>query len=549
MSAPELSWHVFRDIGVHKLRLGQVTGAIDSFNQASPGSGEEEPLQVWKAKALLANCDPQGTLQATGKALKYPATLLHCRALYDVGELERHLLASCNGKRRQQPDAGPRQRAFAAEVDLGLTTFEYTLGERAGKSLLEYRHRFRQIAIEQEQQRQKVDGRPRWKVLAEAGECDTESVLAMGHKEAPLLEQARRRKNMKILGQVHLGCGWEDWLFIEQLRSAGRFGAIVNLHQTKESSAQMCSLVEECYEKVTTRVKQAQACFPLYSQRHGRFGPRSNLRRERFEIDQLLKYRYRAYRAVYNQLDRLTELRKEAKVGELLRFAGEVLHGFYKTTTVRVLPEKGQMVREICNLVGLAVLDRLRIPPLLMDEPADRRLLLLFAIPPPKEPDVVVPVFGDISTYRDPTEPDHGYLRYKNKIAEVERRYRQAEYPIERCFRDYQMARLHLANGWLDDVKVMGHRMIDEAIGCGSHLWQLIGQLTIARAFCAQQNLEQLAVWLRAAGELVAHRLPDERLAFFIELSQRLNRDLLMKKQVAAGDRTLSVELDHTVLA
>uniref|UniRef100_A0A182IQJ5 Uncharacterized protein n=1 Tax=Anopheles atroparvus TaxID=41427 RepID=A0A182IQJ5_ANOAO len=549
MSAPELSWQVIRDIGVHKFRLGEVCGAIDSFNQASPGAGEEEPLQAWKTKALLANSDPQRALEVAQKTLKYPGTLLHCRALYGVGELEQHLLASCNGKRRQQPDAGPRQRAFTAEVDLGLTTFEYTLGERAGASLLEYRHRFRQIAAEQQKLRQKADGRPRWKVLAEAGECDTESVLEMGRKETPLLEQVRRKKNLQILGQVHLGSGWEDWMFIEQLRSGGRFGSVVNLPQTKDSSSAMSALVEECYAKVSTRVKQAQTCFPMYSQRHGRFGPRSNQRRERFEIDQLLKYRYRAFRAVYNQLDHLTELRLQGRLGELLRFAGEILHDFYKTTTVRVLPEKGKLVREICNLVGLAVLDRLRIPPTLMDEPVEKRLLLLFAIPPAKESEVVVPVFGDIATYRDPTEPDHGYLRYKSKIAELERRYRHVQYPIERCFRDYQMAREHLVNGWLDDVKVMGQRMIDEAIGCGSHLWQLIGQLTIARAFCAQHNLEQLAVWLRTAGKLIASRLPDERLAFFIEVSQKLNRDLLMKKQVASGGRTLSVELDHTVSA
>lgn len=131
----------------------------------------------------------------------------------------------------------------------------------------------------------------------------------------------------------------------------------------------------------------------------------------------------------------------------------------------------------------------------------------------------------------------------RSKVAELERRYQRVQYPIEHCLIDYQMARQHLLNGWLDDVKVMGNRMIDEAIACGSHLWQLIGLLTIAQAFCAQNNLEQLAVQLRAAAKLVQSRLPDERIAFFVEVSQKLNRDLLMKKLAH------SLELESTLLA
>ncbi|XP_035899271.1 uncharacterized protein LOC118506363 [Anopheles stephensi] len=545
MSAPELAWQVVRDIGVHRCRFGQMGGAIDNFTEAAaPRAGEDddESLLVLKAKAQLAYFEPGPALATIGKARKYPGNLLHCRALYETGDLEGHLLTSANGRRHQRPVAGHRQQDFTAELDLGLSTFDCTLGERAGASLLEYRHRFEEIAAEQRELRQRAVERPRWKVLAEAGECDVISVLETVRREAPLREQVRRKKNKQILGQIHLGRGWEDWMFIEELLPTGRYGSVVRLPQTKQSSAAMDRLVDECYTKVSGRVRTSQACFPMYSLRHGRFGPQSNNRREQFELEELFKFRYRAYRAVYNQFDRMYELRAAGQTNELLRYGGEILNEFYKTTTVRVLPAKGKLVRELCNLIGLAILDGLRIPPSLMDAPPDRRLLLLFAVPPAKESKVVVPVFGDISTYRDPTEPDHDYLRYKSKIAELDRRYQRVQYPIERCLLDYQMARQHLLNGWLDDVKVMGNRMIDEAIGCGSHLWQLIGLLTVAKALCAQHNLEQLAVQLRAAARLVQSRLPDERIAFFIEVSQKLNRDLLMKK---LGQ---SLELDRTLV-
>ncbi|XP_050069497.1 uncharacterized protein LOC126557682 [Anopheles maculipalpis] len=543
MSAPELAWQVVRDIGVHRCRFGHVGGAIDNFTEAAPRVGEDdESLLVLKAKAQLKYSEPTAALATIRKARKYPGNLLHCQALYETGDLEGHLLTSANGRRRQHPASGHRQQDFTAEVDLGLSTFDCTLGERAGASLLEYSHRFEEIAAEQRELRQRSVERPRWKVLAEAGECDVISVLETVRKVPPLREQIRRKKNKQILGQIHLGRGWEDWMFIEDLLPTGRYGPVVRLPQTRQSSQAMDQLVNECYTKVSARVRISQACYPVYSLRHGRFGPQSNHRREMYEIDELCKFRYRAYRAVHNQFDRMYELRDRGRTNELLRYGGEILNDFYKTTTVRVLPDKGKLVRELCNLIGLAILDGLRIPPSLMDEPPDRRLLLLFAVPPAKEAKVVVPVFGDISTYRDPTEPDHDYLRYKSKIAELERRYQRVQYPIEHCLVDYQMAREHLLNGWLDDVKVMGNRMIDEAIGCGSHLWQLIGLLTVAKALCAQHNLEQLAVQLRAAARLVQSRLPDERIAFFIEVSQKLNQDLLMKK---LGQ---SLVLEHSLL-
>ncbi|XP_053659104.1 uncharacterized protein LOC128708168 [Anopheles marshallii] len=532
MSAPELSWQVVRDIGVHRFRFGHVGGAIDSFTEAAPRlSEDDESVLVLKAKAQLAYSEPNPALETIRRARKYPGNLLHCRALYDTGDLEGHLVASANGQRGQRPAGGHRQQNFTAEVDLGLSTFDCALGERAGTSLLEYRHRFPEIAAERQELRKRSVDRPRWKVLAEAGECDVISVLETVRKEPPLREQVRRKKNKRILGQIHLGRGWEDWMFIEELLPTGRYGSVVRLPQAKPSSQAMHQLVDECYTKVSAQVRLSQACFPMYSQRHGRFGPQSNHRRELGEIDELLKFRYRAYRAVYNQFDRMYALREQGKTTELLRYGGDILNEFYKTTTVRVLPEKGKVVRELCNLIGLSVLDGLRIPPGLMDVLPEHRLLLLFAVPPAKEAKIIVPVFGDISTYRDPTEPDHDYLRYKGKIAELERRYQRVQFSIERCLIDYQMAMQHLLNGWLDDVKVMGNRMIDEAIGCGSHLWQLIGQLTIAKALCAQHNLEQLAVQLRAAAKTVQARLPDERIAFFIEVSQKLNWDLLMKKQ------------------
>uniref|UniRef100_A0A182NZZ8 Uncharacterized protein n=1 Tax=Anopheles epiroticus TaxID=199890 RepID=A0A182NZZ8_9DIPT len=544
MSAPELAWQVVRDVGVHRLRHGDLGGAIESFTEAAPRvSEDDESILVLKADAQLKYGEPGPALATIRRARQYPGKLLHCRALYETGDLEGHLLAAGNGHRHQTPSGGHRQQDFTAQVDLGLSTFDCTLGERAGASLLEYKHRFAEIAAERRELCRRAADRPRWKVLAEAGECDVISLQETVRKEPPLRERVRRQKNKQILGQIHLGRGWEDWMFVEELLPSGRYGSVVRLPQTRKSSLAMAELVDDCYAKVSERVRLSQACFPMYSQRHGRFGPQSNGRREQHEIDELLKFRYRAYRTVYNQFDRMYELRGLGNTKELLRYGGAVLDSFYKTTTVRVLPEKGKLVREVCNLIGLTILDGMRIPPALMDAAPERRLMLLFAVPPAKEAAVVVPVFGDISTYRDPTEPDHDYLSYKSKVAELERRYQRVQYPIEHCLIDYQTARQHLLNGWLDDVKVMGNRMIDEAIACGSHLWQLIGLLTIAQAFCAQHNLEQLAVQLRAAARLVQDRLPDERIAFFIEVSQKLNQDLLMKKLAH------SLELESTLLA
>ncbi|XP_049547994.1 uncharacterized protein LOC125959224 [Anopheles darlingi] len=541
MSTVELRWQVVRDLAIHKLRYGQVNEAIETFTEAlavaPPAStgdedGESAMVRTGKASAELAASTPDQALETLRKSsTNYPATLLRCRALYGVADLERHLLTAANGHRIQGPPGGPRNRALESEIDLGRSTYDGVLGDRAGASLLEYRHRFPQIETEQRIRKARAIDRPRWKVLAEAGECDVISVQETVRQEPPIRERARRDTNMRILGQLYLGRGWQDWMFCKDLRTDDRHGATVNLPQTPDSSVTMSTLIEECYDRTSTFVKQSQARSPLYSHRFGRFGPPANLRREWNELDQLLRYRYRAYRAVYRQLDRLHELRENRKAVQLFRYAGEILRDFYKLTTVRVLPDKGQFVREICNLVGLTIVDGLRIPATLMDEPAEKRLLVLFAVPPAKETVTVVPVFGDISTYRDPTEPDHSFLRYKAKITELEGQYQRVQYPIERCFLDHEMARHHLLNGWLDDVKVMGTRMVEEAIGCGSHLWRLIGHVTIARALCAQNNLEQLAKLLCQVAEFVSLSLQDERVEFFVELAQKLTQGLLNRKQ------------------
>ncbi|XP_035773179.1 uncharacterized protein LOC118456476 [Anopheles albimanus] len=541
MSTVELRWQVVRDLAIHKLRFGQVNEAIETFTEAlavappaptGDEDGESAKVLAGKASAELAASTPDRAVDTLRKSgTNYPATLLRCRALYGVADLEQHLLTAANDQRAQGPPGGHRNRELEAEVDLGRSTFDAVLGDRAGASLLEYRHRFPQIKAEQRLRKAQTIDRPRWKVLAEAGECDVISVQETVRQEPPIRERARRETNSRILGQLYLGRGWKDWMFCKELRPDGRHGATVNLPQTPDSSSAMMALIEECCQRTSAFIKQSQARCPLYSHRFGRFGSPAKRRREWNELDQLLRYRYRAYRAVYRHLDHLHELRAARKSVQLFRYAGEILRDFYKITTVRVLPDKGQLVREICNLIGLTIVDGLRIPVTLMDEPAEKRLLALFAVPPAKETVTVIPVFGDISTYRDPTEPDHSFLRYKAKITELEGQYQRVQYPIERCFLDHEMARHHLHNGWLDDVKVMGTRMVEEAIGCGSHLWRLIGHLTIAKALCAQNNLEQLAKLLCEVAEFVSLSLPDERIAFFVELAQKLTQGLLNRKQ------------------
>ncbi|XP_058452882.1 uncharacterized protein LOC131431284 [Malaya genurostris] len=557
MSHLELSWPenvqhmIFRELGSHYIRQGQYRAAVGNLGKAVTANPEAIDCHFRKSLAHFQNSDLTDALASVRRGLAvvreesdprgedFPCSLQECRALFELDQFEEHVKVASNRKRHF---VGHRLKDMEDEIQLGVRNYENILGDRAGPCLYRQRHRFKRIAGERKLGEQD-NAKPAWKVKRDRGECDVMSVLELVIKHPHIREKKRQEKNLKMLGQVYLNRGWKDLMFLNSLRKDGAWEKVVNLAEAKESSKVLSDTVEKCFKRVDAAVMSLQSRTPFATYRSNRFGTMEKA--DSYTMGNILKHRYTTYREANNQLKRMRELRKRGQMIDLLEYIGDTLWNYYQIKTVRVFPDRYKFINEVCNLAGLAIVDSFQIPPTLMDEPLKDRLLILFNLPLIKEDDeVVIPIFGDKSTYRDPAAPDYGYIAYKNRITRLEKRVPYSGYSIERAFLYHEMCRHHLAASKLDETRIIARRVIDEATQSGSNLWKFLGVLALVRADCLQMNLEKLTDSLAATREPLA-ALADERLNHLIYVATIFNKQLMAEKM----DKRPSVEIARVKLS
>ncbi|XP_065079256.1 uncharacterized protein LOC135702163 [Ochlerotatus camptorhynchus] len=539
----ELSWpaesqHViFRELGTHYIRQGRYRVATSNFTKAVQANPHAVDCHYRKSVAQYRNSELKDALRSARDGLAverdelddprgedFPCSLQECKTIFELDEFEEHVKVTSN---RSKHFTGHRLKDMQAELRLAFENYDNILGKQAGPCLYEQRRRLMKIA-EENKQSGYVETRPEWKVKRDNKECDAVSVVEMVVKEPHVRQTKKKEKNLRMLGQVYLGPGWKNLEFLSSLRKGGAWEKTVNLSEAPVSSKMLSDIIEECYNRVETELHSLQSRTPFYTYRRNRF--RSSEKVDTYLLDEMFKIRYKTYRDAFNQLDRMHELRKQGRLTQLLMYTNDILWNYYQTKTERVFPDRYKFVNEICNLVGLAFMESFQIPPTLMDERLKDRLSILFRLPLGKdEDDVVVPIFGDKSTYRDPAAPDYGYIAYKNKLTVLEKRIPHSRYAIERAFLYHEMCRHHLEASKLDETRIMARRVIDEATQSGSNLWKFLGVLAIVRADCSQMNLEKLTDSLEDASQAVL-ALEDERLAHVIQVARIINGKLMTEK-------------------
>lgn len=98
----------------------------------------------------------------------------------------------------------------------------------------------------------------------------------------------------------------------------------------------------------------------------------------------------------------------------MAKFVEQAMGEYVILKTRRVMPRKFEFMNEVYNILALAYLDKVYVPPAILDVPMDERLNVLMDIPIEKDKDKFVTfVFGDKSTYQEPDATDFGYLAYK----------------------------------------------------------------------------------------------------------------------------------------
>ncbi|XP_058444117.1 uncharacterized protein LOC131425880 [Malaya genurostris] len=544
-STLELAWSadlqhvIFREIGTHCTRQCRFPEAIANLRKATEANPSAVDCHRRKTTAHLQNLELHGALEScrTGmvsRAMNEDSTddvgfdiasaLLESKILFEMADFEEHIKVSFT-KKNLVPK-GHRKDLFDTELILALGVYESTLGRKAGSCLYKLRKTIMEIS-KQNHNNQNLDNRPEWKIRKDKGECDALSIAEVNTTKTHIREKELIAKNMRMLGQMYLNGTSADLDFLHSLKEDKLLTNIVKLPQTNESSSALQETIEDCHGKVLSSLRQLHAAFPIYAYRKNQFG--TTARANAYKEENIFRYRYKTYRDVYNQLDRLHELRQQGNVPELVRFAETVLWNYFQIKTDRVFPDRYKFVTEVCNLIGLAMLDQLQIPPTLMDERPKDRLHTLFDLPFVHEHDLITPVFGDKSTYRDPAAPDYKYMAYKNRLNNLDERVNHSRYPIERAFWLHEMCICQLNANKLSEARNVACRVIEEASQAGSNLWYFLGVLILVKADCSQRNLEKLSNSLDEAAE-ASMSLDDSRLTHLIKVAQIINRNMINEK-------------------
>lgn len=226
--------------------------------------------------------------------------------------------------------------------------------------------------------------------------------------------------------------------------------------------------------------------------------------KEKAQRTNLMRDKYRTCRDMFIALDKMTELRKMGKLKNLIKVAEYELGTHYQIKSDKVMPRKKEFVMEICNIIGLAHVDKLKWSPNYEKFEKFELLAKIFNVNI-QDKNLTVPYkFGDQSTYRDPGEPDTSFLVFKRNTNCLEERLKNSRMPMERCHIYHELGKQNLTQSKYDEVRNFSKKVIADAINC-SRLWEFLGAILVCRADIMQQNIakfvDSIAVAINIAAE------------------------------------------------
>lgn len=217
---------------------------------------------------------------------------------------------------------------------------------------------------------------------------------------------------------------------------------------------------------------------------------------------------------MFLNLEAILECRKEGNLKKLIKLAEHELGVHHQIKTKKVMPRKIEFATEICNLIGLAHVDKLKKP-----NSHKKGLELLASILDVSLADkyAVVPyIFGEQSTYRDPGKPDTSYLDFKTNVDRIERRLKYSSLPIEKCHLFHEMGKQNLTQTNFEETRSIAQKIINEARDAKSFLWEFLGQIMFCRVDVKQKSVVRVNESLKNSLKTV-EAFGDEELKEVIE--------------------------------
>lgn len=498
---PELQHAIHRDWGLYHKHRHQWTKATENFDKSLQINQKSFRPMLEKSYCLLNECNASDALAIAEQChVEHPNIVRveyhRNNCLYEQNRFEDSLKMAW-----QTYNKNPIARKGKGEIELINTTIEQSID--VPKNCL---HNMRKnIDRLQRHKLEASDSRPMWKKLRENDQCDVVSIRSELNADiSPIAEQRRKASINRIHAMYLDSTTAKDVNFLKHLTTDKR----LILKQTQRNNAILLDNINKCLANVDICEKMLWSREPCYAKTYTENPARKNAAK----LEQL---RQAQYHTRINAFIHLTEIKRLQKTNfiEMLRWIEKIMSTTYATKTVQHFPRKFEFFNEIYNIVGIAYLNRLHVPNIIMQIPQCDRMNLLLAIDvnsttasTENNNDAAaiemvnnnpIITFADRTAFVDPEAPDDAYLAYKRKIDHFENRLRYSEYPIEKCYLYHEMTQLHLKHRKLDETKQLARKMIELAKNCGNFVWIVNGYLAMIRVDLAQTNPRKIGQKLR----------------------------------------------------
>lgn len=215
------------------------------------------------------------------------------------------------------------------------------------------------------------------------------------------------------------------------------------------------------------------------------------------------RMKYSTCRDVFNSMEEMLKCRELGNLKKLIKIAEHELGIHHQIKSEKAMPRKKEFAIEICNLIGMAHLDKLKIPQNYADLSGLEVLAKLFNVSIANKNAVVPYVFGDQNTYRDPAEPNTSFLVFKQHVDRLEKRLKNSSMAIEKCYLLHEMGKQNLSQNKYDETRMFARKVIDESHAARSYLWEFLGHVLNLRADVKQKFFIKINDSLKTVKEMV----------------------------------------------
>ncbi|KAH8418332.1 hypothetical protein KR222_000108 [Zaprionus bogoriensis] len=439
-------------------------------------------------KAKLAQID--GALadarNAAGMALKRrghncPMNMQICDALFQLNQFENCKKEIGDNLRRFQ---GVKSKNFEKR---GIV-IDGVIKDTTNRSLSMFYLNFRKVVEKVSaiiKANERIDDRPRWKILKEMEKCDVQSIPDEEEEQLSPLEIARRKRAFNVIHQNYMNMSWHDVVFMKLLLKNPNL-LLDYCHYSKDIVG---PLSKNQYDVVRRFRKMIHARSPLYYLNDFKLPNKQMLQKNKEAF--LFRIQYQTHRNMLADLRYIRRLRERKELKALSDYVEKIMGEYYVTKTNRVMCWKFQFTNEVYNILALALCEQYQIPKTASMNP-QASLLRLLRLPSDKIKENVTFVFGDRSTYTEGEVTDPATLKARKLMSFLEKRIIFAKYSIEKCYLYHQIASLHLSQLHYDECTMNARRAIKESRNCNSNIWNFLSHLQIIKANVLQHKIEAI---------------------------------------------------------